>query len=233
MMEKTIPEYINSQPFHTYYMTVSGHMQYTFSGNSMASKNKQYVQSLPYSEPGKAYIAAQIELDKALEYLLKQLEDTGIGDKTLIALSADHYPYGLETKYINELAGHAVEKNFELYKSSFILYTKGMEHIIVDKPCSSLDIIPTLSNLLGLQYDSRLLMGKDIFSEADPLVLFLNKSFITDKGSYDSTTGVFTPVKGALVDENYQKRISSIIDGKFYYSAKILETNYYKKVLRQ
>lgn len=231
MMEKTIPEYIGNQPFHTYYMTVSGHMLYTFTGNSMAAKNKSYVQDLPYSEPGKAYIAAQIELDRALEYLLKKLEEAGIADKTLIALSPDHYPYGLENKYIDELAGHTVERNFELYKSNFILYTKGMTPVTIDKPCSSLDIIPTLSNLLGLDYDSRLLMGRDIFSNSDPLVVFLNKSFITNKGRYDSTTKVFTPVEGASVEEDYIKKVSSIVDNKFYYSAKILDTNYYKKAL--
>ncbi|NLJ40128.1 MAG: sulfatase-like hydrolase/transferase, partial [Clostridiales bacterium] len=114
MMEKTIPEYIDNQPFHTYYMTVSGHMQYNFIGNNMAMKNKDAVKSLPYTEAGKAYIATQIELDKAMEYLLNSLEDAGIADKTLIALSADHYPYALEDEEIDDLAGHQVEKNFEL-----------------------------------------------------------------------------------------------------------------------
>lgn len=233
MMEKTIPEYINKQPFHTYYMTVSGHMLYSFSGNSMASKNKSYVKNLPYSEPSKAYIAAQIELDRALQYLLKQLEEAGITDKTLIALSPDHYPYGLEDNQIDELAGHTVEKNFELYKSNFILYTKGMQPVTIDKPCSSLDILPTLSNLLGLEYDSRLLMGRDIFSDSEPLVVFLNRSFITDKGRYNSQTKNFTPNNGVEVDSDYVNRISSAVNNKFYYSAKILDTDYYRKVLKK
>jgi phosphoglycerol transferase MdoB-like AlkP superfamily enzyme len=231
MMEKTIPEYISSQPFHTYYMTVSGHMLYNFSGNSMAAKNKSLVQDLPYSEACRAYIAAQIELDKALEYLLKQLELAGIADNTLIALSADHYPYGLEHDEIEELAGGTVEKNFELYKSTFILYTKGMIPETIDKPCSSLDIIPTLSNLLGLDYDSRLLMGRDIFSDSEPLVIFLNKSFITDKGRYNSQTGEFIPVEGVTVESDYRKISSAIVESKFYFSTKILETDYYAKVL--
>jgi lipoteichoic acid synthase len=233
MMEKTVPEYISSQPFHTYYMTVSGHLQYNFTGNAMASKNKEYVKNLPYSEAGRAYIATQIELDRALEYLLNQLEQAGIADKTLIALSPDHYPYGLEDKQINELAGHAVEKNFELYKSNFILYTKGMKPVTIDKPCSSLDILPTLSNMLGLQYDSRLLMGRDIFSDSEPLVTFLNKSFITNKGRYNSKTGEFTPSDGVEIEGDYINSISSIINSKFYYSAKILETDYYKKVIKK
>ena len=230
MMEKTIPEYIDKEPFHVYYMTVSGHMRYSFTGNAMAAKNKKLVQHLPYSEAGKAYIACQIELDRALEYLLNKLEEAGIADKTLIVLSSDHYPYGLELKEIDELAGHEVERNFELYKNHFILYAKGMKPTVIDKPCSSLDILPTISNLMGLDFDSRLLMGRDIFSDSEPLVIFENKSFITDKGRYNSLTGVFTPNPGITVDENYVNTIKDIVDNKFYYSAKILETDYYKYV---
>lgn len=231
MMEKTIPEYINEQPFHAYYMTVSGHLEYSFMGNSMSQKNKEYVRDLPYSEQAKAYIACQIELDKAMEYLLKQLENAGIANKTLIALSADHYPFGLDDQTIDELAGHHVERNFELYRSPFILYTEGMTPAAVDKPCSSLDIIPTISNMMGLEFDSRLLMGRDIFSDSPPLVMFVNKSYITDKGSYNTMTKEFIPSEGSEVDDNYIKEISDIVNAKFYYSAKILETDYYRKVL--
>ncbi|MCL6572594.1 MAG: LTA synthase family protein [Bacillus sp. (in: Bacteria)] len=230
MLEKTIPEYINSQPFHTYYMTVSGHMQYSFSGNYIANKNKKYVENLPFSLQGKAYIATQVELDRALKYLLTQLDVAGIANHTLIALSADHYPYGLDNKTIDELNGHTVEKNFEIYKSPFILYTNGMKPETVVKPTSSLDIIPTLSNLLGIEYDSRLLMGKDIFSDSAPLVTFLNKSFITDRGSYNAITKEFIASEGAETDEDYIKNISAIVQGKFFYSAKILETDYYRKI---
>ncbi|MCM3571220.1 LTA synthase family protein [Neobacillus mesonae] len=230
MMEKTIPEYINNQPFHTYYMTVSGHMQYSFTGNFIAHKNKKNVQNLPYSDQAKAYIATQVELDRALEYLLKQLEEAGIADKTLIALSPDHYPYGLDLKTIDELAGHHVEKNFELYKSTFILYTKGMKPKTITKPVSSLDIIPTLSNLLGLEFDSRLLMGQDIFSDASPLVIFSNKSFITDKGRYDSVSNKFIANSGKSVSKEYVQKMKAIVERKFYFSSKILDTDYYRKI---
>ncbi|WP_230200213.1 LTA synthase family protein [Bacillus niameyensis] len=230
MMEETIPEYIEDQPFHTYYMTVSGHMQYSFTGNYIAWKNKKYVENLPYSDQAKAYIATQVELDRALEYLIAELEKAGIAEKTLIALSADHYPYGLDDETIDELVGHKVEKNFELYKSTFILYTKGMEPEIITKPASSLDILPTLSNLLGLEYDSRLLMGKDIFSDSDPLVLFLNRSFITDKGSYNAETKEFVATNDTEPGQDYIDYMSSVVQAKFYYSTKILENDYYSKV---
>ncbi|NMA94911.1 MAG: LTA synthase family protein [Clostridiales bacterium] len=231
MMEKTIPEYIDDTPFHAYYMTVSGHMQYNFTGNYMAMKNKEYVKDLPYTEAGKAYIATHVELDKAMEYLLQELERAGIADKTLIALSADHYPYGLEKDELDDLAGHEVEEIFELYKSNFILYTKDMEPVTIDKPCSSLDIIPTLSNLLGLSYDSRLLMGRDIFSDSEPLVIFQDRSFITDKGKYNAIDRKFIANENVRIDSEYIQNIVNIIEEKFEYSAKILDNDYYNRIL--
>jgi len=231
MMEKTIPEYLADEPFHTYYMTVSGHMQYNFIGNHMAIKNKELVKDLPYTDAGRAYMATQIEFDRAMEYLLNQLEEAGIAERTLIAISSDHYPYGLEKNELDDLAGHTLEENFELYKNTFILYTKGMEPVTIDKPSSSLDIIPTLSNLLGLEYDSRLLMGRDIFSDSEPLVIFLNRSFITDKGRYDAEKKIFYPSQGQEVSQGYIDNILDIVEKKFYYSAKVLDTDYYKYVL--
>lgn len=236
MMELTVPEYINREPFHAYYMTVSGHLLYSFSGHQIAYRNRHLVEHLPYSEPVQAYLAANIELDLAMEHLLNELEKAGVADRTLIALSADHFPYGLEDDEIDELAGHTVDKNFELYQNTFILYTPGMEPEIIDKPCSSLDIIPTVSNLLGLEYDSRLLMGRDIFSSAEPLVILACGSFITDRGMYDAKTDEFFPTDYFGSDtekEEYIERISAEVARRFYYSAQILDQDYYSLVFPQ
>ena len=233
MIELTVPEYINDDKFHTYYMTVSGHKNYTFYGNYISGKNKELVEHLDASEPVKAYFACNIELDKAMEVLIKQLEEKGIADKTVIAISADHYPYGLEKEEIDEIAGHEVESNFELYKSSFILWTKGRETVVIDKPSSSLDITPTLSNLFGLEYDSRLLMGRDILSTSEPLVIFSNRSFITDKAMYNSITKEVTNLTENPLDEEYIKNINKVVSGKFVFSAEILDNDYYSHVFNE
>ena len=238
MMELTLPEFIGDKPFHTYYMTVSGHMRYTFGGNFIANKNKELVKDLPYPEGSKAYLATQIELDKALEFLLSELERAGLAERTLFALSTDHYPYALAKNDLDALAGHEIEETFELYKNSFILYAKGMEPLTIDKPGSSLDILPTISNLMGLEFDSRLLMGRDLLSDSEPLVILYDRSFITDKGRYSSRTGKFE-AKGDFADEeksiqeDYRKNISAVVEEKFYYSAKILELDYYRAIMGQ
>ncbi len=231
MMEATAGEYIGEEQFHTYYMTVSGHMNYTFVGNSMSYKNKALVEDLPYSADGKAYIACQIELDRALEYLIKALEEAGVADRTVIALSADHYPYGWEKDKLDELAGHEVDPSFEIYRNHFILWSEGMkENVIIDEPCSSLDILPTLSNLFGLEYDSRLLMGQDILSDAPPLVVLSNRSFITDKVMYNSADGESTLLTDEPLPENYISNLNKIVKNKFSVSQSILDEDYYRHV---
>jgi len=231
MMEITVDRYIENKPFHTYYMTVSGHLLYTFTGNSMASKNRAVVQDLPFSSNVKAYLATQVEFDRAMEYLLNRLREAGIADKTLIAISADHYPYGLTQEEINELAGHTIDKTFELYRSQFILYVDGMEKpIVIDKPVSSLDIIPTIANLMGLDYDSRLYMGQDMFSDNQPLIIFVDRSFITEKGRYSAKTKTFYWEDGFEQDEEYVKNMIKYVNAKFFYSAEILEQDYYQVI---
>lgn len=231
MIDQTVERYVDSQPFHTYYMTVSGHMNYSFRENAISEKNQELVKDVNLSETAKAYLACQIELDRAVESLLEQLEEAGVLDKTLIMITPDHYPYGLNNEYISELAGHTVDEDFGLYKSTLLLYTPNMESVTIDKPCSSLDILPTLSNLMGLEYDSRLFVGRDIFSDSDPLVILYSHNFITDKGCYNALTNEFTEAKGADVDEEYVRDMIDLVDKKFYYSSKLLEEDYYAYIL--
>lgn len=241
LVEASLPDLLsNDGPFIGYYMTVSGHLEYNRLGNSMSNKNWAAVADLDCSETLKAYYACNIELDKALERLLAALEEAGVADKTVIAITPDHYPYGLEKtgndKYEiwREILGHDVETEFELYKSNFILYCPGTKDApTIDKYCSAMDILPTLSNLFGLEYDSRLLMGSDILSTAEPLVIFSDRSFITSVGKYNSVTGKFIPHDGqgfATEDEEkeYISGYKKIINNKFQISTKILETDYYR-----
>lgn len=233
MMALSVPDYINDEAFHVYYMTVSGHMNYSFVGNQMSAKHQEAVEGLPYTDAGKAYIACNMELDLALEYLIEQLDQAGILEDTVIALSGDHYPYGLESEDIEGILGHEMEDPaFDIYHSTLILWNAGMaEPVQVNKYCSSLDVMPTLANLFGLDYDSRLIMGTDILSNADPLVIFANNSWISQVGKYNARTDTFTLHPGARAGEEYAQSIMSIVYAKVNYSKKIVDKDYYSIVL--
>ena len=92
----------------------------------------------------------------------------------------------------------------------------------------SLDILPTLSNLFGVVYDSRLLVGRDVFSDAEPLVLWNNFNWKTDKGSY--MNGKFTAAEGAEIETGYAERISAIVKNKINYSKSVAKHNYFNYV---
>ncbi len=230
MMELTIPDAIaGEKPFHNYYMTVSGHLNYSFIGNTMSKKNKDAVADLEMSEEAQAYIACNIELDKALEYTIQQLEAAGELENTVICLSADHYPYGMTPETWDEFYGGDIDENFEIFRSPLILWSGDMEEpIVIDKPCYSVDILPTLLNLFGLEYDSRLLMGRDILSDSPGLVLFANRSFITDEGKYNSVVDLWMPNEDSDAGNEYATEIYSILSDKFRYSNDILTTDYYQ-----
>ena len=228
VIDLSTEDYVNSEPFTAYYMTISGHREFNFYGNYIAAKNKDLVQNEPYSEAVRAYIATQLELEYSLQLLQQRLEEAGVWENTVIVLTADHYPNGLTNAEISELLGHSVETNFEIYKNGCIIYKPGMEGEVVDAPCSHLDLLPTLSNLFGLEFDSRLYMGRDVFSDAAPLVMFRNRSWITDKASYNYASGKLTLLTEAEVDDGYVDRINAVVNNRFTVSTRILDLDYWR-----
>ena len=239
MFRFTIPQYIDKQPFSLYYMTVSGHATYTFKNNSAARKNKEYVENMEGSDAVKAYLACNMEMEHSMAYLLEQLEEKGIADDTVVVIATDHYPYGLapsetwgtKKNYLKELmGGQEVSNSIVRDKSALIIWSGCLEDmdLQVDDPVMSLDILPTLSNLFGVAYDSRLMCGRDVFSEEEPLAFWLDGSWKTDRGSYSE--GVFTPVEGTDKDEEYIQRIKTKINNKKTFAQAVTYYNYFNYI---
>ena len=227
MIESTKNLFINNDKFASYYMTFSGHLIYNFRENSMSIKNKDSVENLNYSKDVKAYLSANIELDKSLEELLKELEKNNKLNDTLIVISPDHFPYGLTGKEINEKSEFDRNSKFELYHTSLIIYNPNIEKTVIDKTVSGIDVLPTILNLFGIEYDSRLLMGRDIFSDEEHIVILSDRSWITDVCSYDSLTNKCT---NGYNDKEYIDRINTIVNERFSLSSLIIDKDYYSKL---
>lgn len=229
MMEKIVPMFVDQDPFMVYCLTVSGHLNYNLEENAMARKHWDEVKDLPYSDSVKCYLACQQELELAVKSLVDQLDAAGKLDDTVIVLSADHYPYGLTDEEYSELLGHAVDPVFEIYENTLILWNSQMkEPVEVDKYCSSLDIAPTLSNLFGLEYDSRLMMGTDILSDQAGMVIFSNYSFICQDGWYNSVADEYRRWDGAEPDMSVAAAKLAEVQNRVAYSAVILDYDYYR-----
>ncbi|MCI8303422.1 MAG: LTA synthase family protein [Lawsonibacter sp.] len=232
MMQQIAPMFLSEDKFMVYCLTVSGHLPYTLDSNAISLRHWEKVADLPYSEEVRCYLACQLELELAMENLLSQLESAGKLEDTVIVLSADHYPYGLTDEQYSELAGHEVDPVFEIFQNTLVLWSGDMEgaSVHISKHCSSLDVMPTLSNLFGLDYDSRLIMGSDILSSDEELVIFANYSFINREGYYNSITDQFTRWDGTPPDLEEVAGMVTEVQNRVAYSATILDCDYYRLI---
>jgi phosphoglycerol transferase MdoB-like AlkP superfamily enzyme len=248
-IEATIDEYIDSEPFHTYYLTISGHLPYTYGANDMSSKNKEEIENSKYSGYStytKGYLAANLEVEKAVVYLNERLEEKGIADNTLIVLVPDHIPY-FDIPILEELTGKnfgtsSLESineayiDFEVYRSSLIIWSSSMEEPVeIDDNCAQVDVLPTLSNLLGLDYDSRLMAGRDVLSDGERIIIMASRSWITDMGTYNRVVGEFKPSDKCNMSESglegYIERINKIVDNRIDSSVYVIEEDYYDSII--
>jgi lipoteichoic acid synthase len=239
MMQQSIDDYVNNEQFHAYYMTFSGHGPYS-SANPICRRNLQTVKGLlgdrDLTLGAQNYLAANYELEKAMTYLLEKLEAAGKIDNTLIVLVGDHYPYYLPDASFNSLAGKEVEANFEKYKSTCIMWSSGFDKIEVNAPCSNVDILPTVLNLFGMEYDSRLLPGVDVFSDNTHIAMLYNKSFITDKVKYNAQTGKAEWLEAAskMTEEEKQEHLDyciAVTKSRYTASLEVMNEDFFRFVM--
>lgn len=231
MMVATVPEWIDDERFYAYYMSLSGHCNYSWSGNSMSAQNRDLVANLNCSEQMKAYIACNYELEKAVAYLVEQLTLAGKLDKTLIVISADHHPYGLNNieAELEAFTGTQMS-DLDIQKNCLIMWNSQMKTVNVEKTCSSIDIMPTIMNLMGFEYDSRLFAGRDILSDSPSMVVFMNRSFITDKVIYNASTKEIISRNGAEISDEYISAMKSYVRAMFQLSAGMLNYGFEEAV---
>lgn len=234
MMNATTPDYLGQDGnFVTYYVTVSGHSPYNGSDNIA----KQYLDQIDSSLPSQAryYLASQMELDKALEALINNLKESGELDNTVIAMVGDHYPYTLTIDEMNSMSSYTKDEIVEVNRSNFFLWSSSMEKpITIDKVGSQIDVLPTLLNLFGAEYDSRLIVGKDILSDYPGIAIFSNRSWVSDYGTYFSG-GKFVLKDGKTLDnqEEYIKEMNNRVANGFSISKMLMNSNYYDVITKE
>jgi phosphoglycerol transferase MdoB-like AlkP superfamily enzyme len=188
--------------------------------------------NLDATTAAKAYVATQIELDRALERLLSELEKAGKLDNTVIVLLADHYPYNLDLKSVNSISSYQRDSVVEVNHNSLILWNSKINDTHIDKPCMSSDVLPTVLNLFGVDYDSRLMTGKDILSTSMGLAVFNNRSWVSDKGTYFANSKKFVPKETIENQDEYVKNMNTFVSNRLNIAKLIVKNNYYNYLLK-
>lgn len=232
MIEQSVGDYINKDKFFTYYITLSGHGSYD-STNFVANKHINKLTSYNYPSSLKYYLAANIDFDKAMEKLLSSLEVSNKLDNTLIVISSDHSPYYLTNNEVNLLSKMDRSNKFDRNRGSLVIYNSKLKgEYQTDKYAMNIDVLPTIYNMLGLTYDSRLMIGKDIMDpNTDGLVILADRSFANNYGSYDSATNKFNPYVSGI-DEKYIQKVNQDVNDKFQISVSMQYNDYYKYIFK-
>ncbi|MBQ1678062.1 MAG: LTA synthase family protein [Oscillospiraceae bacterium] len=235
MIDFTLPQYLDKQPFSICYVASSGQGLYSWWANAMSQKHRDEVAALSCSETLKAYYAANLELELAMRDLIAGLTEAGIADDTVIVLAASNYPYALEQNddygnaedYLAEHFGYEPESLIQRDHSALLIWSGCLEgkDLRVTSPSCNLDIAPTLCNLFGLPFDSRLMLGRDVFSDREPLVLWTNGSWKTDKGEYDAASKFAPPTDERPEPTAYERQTSGLVMKKLQLAGALLETN--------
>ena len=89
----------------------------------------------------------------------------------------------------------------------------------------------TIYNMFGIKYDSRLFMGSDIFSDHDPIVIFNDNSWISEKGRFNATLNKFYQKnKEETLPDNYVEIINNEVQNRINISTNLIKTNYYNEL---
>lgn len=219
---------MNKYPFFDFVISVSGHIpyhpgRYELEGDLWATIKVKGEVDQPYSNEVLCYFAAQRTLDQGLKQLITDLEENGELDNTVIAIYGDHYPYGLSNSAQKEL--YHYDKDYMINKVPFIIWTPNGESKQIDKVSSTFDIYPTIANLFNIDLNNQFIVGNDILSDEDGLVIWENYSWLNDKAYYNSTTQKVDNFGNLSQDEisDINKKVQQTITA----GQALLESNYF------
>ncbi len=215
-----------TKPFMSWITTVTTHMPYS----SSSTYNDKYLDLMPeeYAKDVRRYMSKLKEVDNAIGTLVKGLEERGILQDTVILLYCDHYPYGISNKNLTPALGYEVNIDNNVDQVPFIIYNPDLKHEVYDEYTTYVDVTPTVANLFGLTYDSRLYMGSDILSnEYESMVVFTDGSWKNEIGFYDATANNINYYTEKVYSDEEILAINEEISLKLKMSSLAIKTNYF------
>ena len=230
MVEKTYDKFSKDDKFFVHYVTSVMHWPYdssSYFGDLDVKTIREYHPDweIDYCR----YMSKCMEYDRSLAKLIELLKKDNLLDKTIIAMYPDHRPHKLSEPRIIELTKNIKDRTINVDGidiTPFIIYNPNIESEINDTVCSTFDQVPTIANMFNLNYDPRLYIGSDIYSNTSRFVFFPNGDFITEKGCYDLSLDKFN---GEGLTSEEIRDLETKVQNVYKISRLAMETNYFEK----
>jgi len=212
------------EPFYVNMLSYSMHGAYN--QTEFAIHNEQV--NLAYPEEDlpseiRNYMQKLVEFDQMIGLLMDRLEEEGVLDRTLIAVYPDHNIYMMDEVVYEDYIEIDLSSK-ELNHTDLILYTPSMEGQTIEQIGSTIDITPTLLNLVYGDANFEYFLGTDLLNGQENVVLFPDLTIM----SMDATLGLFDPI-----DENNQalKDLEEALEKRITYlemQKMILNSDYFR-----
>lgn len=150
------------EPFYAFYITVSSHHPY-----AIPLKDREIV--LKPEDEGTLfglYIQAMNYADRAIGELITELRESGLLDRTMIAIYGDHYGLA-NTDPANSTRVAAMTDGeysiFDVFNVPFIINIPGLGYAErVEVAGGHIDALPTMLCLLGIDNDKTVMFGQNL-----------------------------------------------------------------------
>lgn len=132
-------------------------------------------------------------------------------------------------------------------RAHLYIYSSAVADAVSARPCSALDVTPTLLNLFGIDYDSRFLSGADVFAQnsetgtvsaVTPLVSLYGSAYsdwVTDAGYYSAEGNIFRQTADCFESSAdvsaYVHEAAQMVYDRYIYARKTMEYDYFRLVL--
>ena len=185
----------NENKFLTFFTTYSAHLPYDETNKLCKDINNE-----------EECIKKLAKLtDDAIKILLEKLEKDNLLNDTVIVFITDHYAYGYDDEEIEKIKGG--KDNIHLDKVPLFIWNNNKYAKQIDEYIDTQDILPTLLNLFGIEYEN-VYIGTDVFNENhNNYVYFSDNSYIGDINDI------------SIEDIQYEQNINEWL----------IKTNYYTK----
>lgn len=117
-----------------------------------------------------------METDLFIGELVDRLTQEGLLEDTVLIFYADHYDYYMMDDQLNmQIKG--VDNGNLLQHTDFFIWSADLAPTQIDKVTSSLDVLPTVANLFGLDTSGAFLAGHDGLGDQGGYVFFSDGSW--------------------------------------------------------
>lgn len=221
------------EKFNGYWITYSGHQTYDYESTAVKEEYVNRIHELypELDEANTSYLAKAMDLDVALASFVNVMDWMGRYEDFVLVIYGDHRAKGLnfeKNSNYDQVFGMNEDDNPEITYTPMIIWAPGIEHRVIDKPCTALDIIPTFYNLWNIKADNYYL-GNDVMDENYRGLCFdVSGNINTLDFKYNSTSEEITLINNSYTSELAEIEVSNFNKLKEVADS-ILKHNYFNE----